>query len=235
MRNVSGNGLGRVETWPGETSPVTAGSPQTAEVTGRRDRLRSMQIIDGAPLLISATEEEAAHAPKGVPLLITGIGTIACSIALTEALSAAKAVGKQPSRLINFGTAGALQDGMSGIYEISSVLQHDFDSELLARITGKTFPDRLPLETTGVFPTACLATGDSFVADTDTRIRLSADADLAEMEGYAVARVAGYFGLPVTLLKQVSDRADENAPREWGPAVAAGARELGAALKQLLG
>ncbi len=38
--------------------------------------------------------------------------------------------------------------------------------------------------------------------------------------------VADSFGIPVTLLKQVSDQADETAATTWFEAVDAGAREL---------
>ena len=46
------------------------------------------------------------------------------------------------------------------------------------------------------------------------------------MEGAAVVAVADSFGIPVTLLKQVSDQADETAATTWFEAVDAGAREL---------
>lgn len=194
-----------------------------------------MEIINGAPLLVAATAEGAAHAPANLPLLITGVGTVACSISLTAALSAARAEGRVPSQLLNFGTAGALKNGLHGIFEISSVYQHDFDSDMIEQITGKPCRNRMVLDVSGYFPTARLATGDRFISDSVTRGQLSEFADLAEMEGYAVARVGEYFDLPVTLLKQVSDRADEDAPKGWSAAAEGGAQELGEALHRLVG
>lgn len=193
-----------------------------------------MEIIDGTPLLVAATPEEISHAPKHVPLILTGIGTVATAITLTSALAKAAADGRVPSRIINFGTAGALTEVRSGIFEISSVYQHDLSSDLLEEITGKAFPNRIDLEVTGSFPTARLATGDSFIADSATRELLAQQADLADMEGYAVARVAAHFDLPVTLIKQLSDAADEHAPGEWTAAATGGAMDLGEALDRVL-
>lgn len=194
-----------------------------------------MDIIDGAPLLVCATEEESLYAPKDIPLLITGVGTIACAVRLTQALTEAAAKGIKPSHLVNFGTAGALKNGLNGIFEISSVYKHDFDSDIIEQITGKPCPNRMLVDVSGAFPTARLATGDRFVNDSELRTRLAENADLVEMEGSVVAWVGREYDIPVTLIKQVSDRADEAAPKSWAAAVDAGAMELGTALKRVLG
>lgn len=56
---------------------------------------------------------------------------------------------------------------------------------------------------------ACLVTCDRPVFEMDWRARLAALGDLADMEGAAVARVAGCFGLPCAMVKGISDDADE--------------------------
>ncbi|QGU08430.1 Aminodeoxyfutalosine nucleosidase [Corynebacterium occultum] len=193
-----------------------------------------MDIIDGAPLLVCATEEEARYAPADLPLLITGMGTVACAVRLTRALTQAEGEGRKPSRLVNFGTAGALKNGLNGIFEISSVYKHDFDSDILEQITAKPCPNRMLVEVSGSFPTARLATGDRFVNDSELRTRLAGNADLVEMEGAIVAWIGREYDIPVTLLKQVSDRADEEAPKSWAAAVDAGAMELGKALLKVV-
>ncbi len=94
-------------------------------------------------------------------------------------------------------------------------------------------PDVIELPTSGRLPTAGLATGDQFVGDSETRERLAQDSSLCDMEGYAVAAAAGLFGVPVTLLKQISDSADELAEESWAEAVPRGARQLFTALGEL--
>jgi adenosylhomocysteine nucleosidase len=46
------------------------------------------------------------------------------------------------------------------------------------------------------------------------------------MEGYAVAAVATHLDLPVRLIKQVSDDADENSAKTWPETVSECARVL---------
>nr|WP_232024541.1 nucleosidase [Corynebacterium diphtheriae] len=106
---------------------------------------------------------------------------------MTRALADAHSRGHRPSRIINAGTAGSLIPSCSGIFEIDHVIKHDFDHETLTAITGR------PL------PTAGLATGDTFISDTATRDRLAQQAQLCDMERYAVVKVAREFGIPVTL------------------------------------
>lgn len=50
--------------------------------------------------------------------------------------------------------------------------------------------------------------------------------------GAALVGVAKHFGVPITLLKQVSDSADEEASGSWFDAVDAGARQLAEAVKE---
>lgn len=174
-------------------------------------------------LFVSATREEAAHLPAGTDLLITGVGTLSCAIRLTRELAGR---GQLPDQIINIGTSGALRDGISGVFEVNHVYQHDFSSDLISQMMGRPHPNGRILPVTGRLPAVRLATGDAFISDTTTRDRLGRNADLCDMEGAAVVAVADSFGIPVTLLKQVSDQADETAATTWFEAVDAGAREL---------
>lgn len=65
-----------------------------------------------------------------------------------------------------------------------------------------------------------------FVSDTATRDRLAQDSGLCDMEGYAIAAVCQRFGVPVTLLKQVSDPANESSVGKWDDALPRAAHEL---------
>jgi nucleoside phosphorylase len=72
-----------------------------------------------------------------------------------------------------------------------------------------------------------LASGDVFVTDPVIRRRLAERADLVDMEGYGVAYACRRLGVPVRLVKHVSDRADESA-LDWPTLVETSARALGA-------
>lgn len=176
-------------------------------------------ISPGLPLLVVALEEEATHLHVGeLPVLVTGIGKVNAAIAVASVLAEAS-----PTRIVNLGTAGALHGAMSGTHVVGSVVQHDLDDAAIFAYTGLHFGEPIDLEPTG----PRLATGDAFISDGPTRDRLARQADLVDMEGYAVARAALTAGVPVTLVKQVSDSADETAGRAWRETVDECAEHLG--------
>ncbi len=174
-------------------------------------------------LFVAAVDAEASHVPDGAPLLITGIGTVPAAIELTNALASAEVL---PERVINIGTAGALVDDLSGVFEISHVRKHDFHLDVLSDVSRYLLPEVIELETSGKLPTASLATGDSFISDTPTRTRLAQDSELCDMEGYAIAAVCRKFGVPCTLLKQVSDTANEESYGTWASVLDRAAEQL---------
>jgi adenosylhomocysteine nucleosidase len=151
-------------------------------------------------------------------VLVTGAGKVNAAIAVASILAETS-----PTRVVNLGTAGALHDGMTGTHVIGSVLQHDLDDAALFGLSGLHFGEPVHLAESG----PRLATGDAFVSDEQTRTRLAAIADLVDMEGYAVARAAISAGVPVTLVKQVSDNAGEGAGRSWRQSVDDCAEVLG--------
>ena len=170
------------------------------------------------PLLVFALEEEAAHVPPGLaPVLITGMGKICATFALTRTLSSAL-----PARVINLGTAGALKPGLAGTHVVRCVVQHDFDSETLLGLTGQTVGLPIELDTEGLV----LASGDVFVSGGAEREKLEQIADLVDMEGYAVAETCRRFQVPVTLCKVVSDSACDSAAESWQQTVDACAGHL---------
>jgi len=168
--------------------------------------------------VVAATEAEAAHVPRTVPLLVTGIGKTAAAASLARALSSYDDL--TGLEVVNLGTAGALHDHHEGLFEPGTVLNHDLDADAI-RALGYDPRERLRC---GDGDTV-LATGDVFVTDPLVRARLAEQADLVDMEGYAVVYVAQLFGVPVRLVKHVSDRADEGA-MDWPTLVDRSARAL---------
>ncbi|MEV4350016.1 nucleosidase [Actinoplanes sp. NPDC049596] len=171
------------------------------------------------PLLVVATKEEAQFLRSELPVLITGIGKVNAAVAVAGALAGAV----RPSEVINLGTAGALRPGLQGLYAVTGVIEHDLDHRLLYEMTGEVFGDRVELAGGDGLT---LATGDVFVAGRPHRDTLAARADLVDMEGYAVAVAAARFGVPVRMIKYVSDQADENAAVTWLDSVTDCARAL---------
>jgi len=125
--------------------------------------------------------------------------------------------------VISLGTAGALRPGWTGTHVIGTVIQHDLDGDLLRELTGETWGEPLALmDRDG--PT--LATGDVFVSDPVIRARLAARAALVDMEAYALAAAAHQAGVPIRVVKHVSDDASEGAGKTWRETMAESASAL---------
>ena len=176
-------------------------------------------------LLVAATAAEAAYLPEDIPLVITGIGKTAAATVTAKALAA----DPDPAGLtvLNVGTAGALHDGLEGLHLPGAVLNHDISAAAI-RALGHDPWERLAIP--GGDETV-LASGDVFVSDAGVRSRLAEQAQLVDMEGYAVAFAAAAFGARVELVKHVSDNADESA-FDWPALVDASAKVLGSWVRE---
>lgn len=177
------------------------------------------------PLLVVALEEEAQHLHvSDLPVLVTGVGKVCAAAALASVLAR-----QRPSRVINLGTAGSLREGLKGTQVVGRVEQHDFDDEAIFGLTGEHFGAAIDLGVSG----PVLGSGDLFVDSAAKRAGLvGRGIDLVDMEGYAVAFTAHQFGLPVTLVKEISDAADEGAARTWRESVDECAERLGEWLRR---
>lgn len=178
-------------------------------------------------LVVSATAAEAAHVPPHLPLVVTGMGKTAAAAATARALASYDDLAGLT--VLNIGTAGALRPQLSGLFEPGVVLNHDISADLL-RALGHDPQERLVVGESDVV----LATGDVFVSNPAIRDALAERAHLVDMEGYAVAWAAREAGVPVRLVKHVSDAADESA-LDWASMVEASAVELGAWLREHCG
>ncbi|MEU8522790.1 nucleosidase [Streptomyces sp. NPDC048577] len=177
------------------------------------------EIAADRPLLVLAVKEEAQFLDTDLPILLTGMGKVNAAIALASTLAA----GPRPTGVVNLGTAGALRTGWTGTRVVGTVLQHDLDGELLATLTGETYGEPLTLPDGG---DVVLATGDAFISEEAARVRLAARAALVDMEGYALATAAATAGVPLRIVKHVSDEAGDGAARTWRESVAECARAL---------
>jgi len=166
-------------------------------------------------LVVIAVAEEARYLPTEFAWTLTGIGKSAAAIATTRAI-----LEQRPSLVVNAGTAGALRDGLQGLHEIGTVVNHDMNADAI-RALGLDPRERLTLSESELV----LASGDVFVNDPAIKSRLAVDHDLVDMEGYAVALACQDLGVPLRMVKHVSDDADESA-NDWLTAVDRSAREL---------
>ncbi|WP_309065865.1 phosphorylase family protein [Microbacterium sp.] len=173
-------------------------------------------------LLVAALESELQAFPTDLPgfdRLVTGPGKLKAAYGLTRALDA-----KKYDEVLVVGTAGAVEDAIdAGVYDVSAAIQHDVQD--LDGIVGQhvSLPARIETGREGL----TIATGDIFVDDADAvqRIR-SLGGVLVDMETFAFVWVAQQFGVPIRVLRAVSDRAQDGATTIWDDMVAACSAQL---------
>jgi adenosylhomocysteine nucleosidase len=177
-------------------------------------------------LLVAALESELQAFPAELPgfdRLVTGPGKLMAAFGLTRALDARDAAG-QYDEIVVVGTAGAISEEVeSGIYDVASAIQHDVQD--LDGVVGQhvSLPARVETGRDGV----TIATGDIFVDDVDAVARIgSLGGVLVDMETFAFVWVAQQFGVPIRVLRVVSDRAQDGATQVWGDVVAACSAQL---------
>ncbi len=165
-------------------------------------------IIAGKRLLF-VMAVEAEYGPhlraRFVPLL-TGVGPIEAALATGMALAELDRRQTLPDLVVCLGSAGSRTCQLGEIFQIASVSWRDMDASRLGFTKGVTpfidHPVDLPLATPLDLPLARLSTGGAVVGgDAYDAI----DADMVDMETFAVARACARFGVPLMGLRGVSD------------------------------
>ncbi len=175
-------------------------------------------------LYAAAIREETAALPPHCEVVELGVGKV---IAATR-LAARLATGPAVDLVVNLGTAGGLRGQALGtVVEVGRVLQHDLDVAGIEALVGRPMPGG-PIDLPHGRST--LATGDRFVTDPAMRARLGEQADVVDMEGYAVAATCRALGVDVRMFKAVSDGADGESATTWVDTIAHCSTRLAAAV-----
>ena len=139
-----------------------------------------------------------------------------------------KLIGKiKPNLVINFGSAGAIKEGLSGLVECTKFYQRDMDARgLLDLKLGETPFDNINEIINSDEGFSC-GSGDSFVNN-----KIEINVDLVDMEAYALAKVCKLESVKFRCFKYVSDNADENATSDWMENCKKGAKLFQSKLKE---
>lgn len=155
--------------------------------------------------------------------LITGVGPVEAAAGVAQALAELKTGGALPDVVISLGSAGSRTLDHARIYRVTEVSYRDMDASALGFPKGETPYPRLPAvllmaDGPASLPTARLATGASVVSGAAYD---AVEADMVDMETFAVVRAAARFGVPVIGLRGVSDgRTDLSQLSHWTDALA---------------
>jgi adenosylhomocysteine nucleosidase len=171
-----------------------------------------LAAADRRILVVMATEAEYGPALRArINPVITGIGPIEAAIGTARALEACLDLGTLPDLVLSLGSAGSNRLEQGAIYQARSVSFRDMDASPLGFPKGVTpFLDHppeiaLPLLLKELAP-ARLSTGANIVTGAAYD---AIDADMVDMESFAVLRACQGFGLPMIGLRGISDGASE--------------------------
>lgn len=166
-----------------------------------------------------ATEHEyGAHLRKFITPLITGVGPVEAAASTAAALARLAAEDALPDLVVSMGSAGSRSLDHAGLYQISQVSYRDMDATALGFDKGQTPFLDLPIVVAldhhipGV-PSASISTGANIVSGAAYD---GIDADMVDMESFAVLRAADRFRVPMIGLRGISDgKADLTGLHDW--------------------
>ena len=163
-------------------------------------------------LVLTAIDDELdkARAPAGVEVIYSGVGKVNAASGATLALLVLR-----PSLVINYGTAGRIDETLSGLVEVAHVVQRDMMAmPLVAR--GRTpYSSNLDRLSSGFDGVTC-GTGDSFVTSDDPWLTEN-HVDVVDMELFAVAHVCQRHSIPWRAFKFVADAPTTSSPISGPP------------------
>jgi adenosylhomocysteine nucleosidase len=172
----------------------------------------ALETIGGrAVLFLMAAEAEYGPALRArIRPLLTGIGPVEAAIATTRALAALSAASRLPALAVCLGSAGSRSLEQGAVYQAASVSWRDIDASPLGFPKGTTpvldRPAEIALHAPLALPSARLSTGGDVVTGEGYA---AIDADMVDMETWAVLRACETFAVPLVGLRGISDGAED--------------------------
>jgi adenosylhomocysteine nucleosidase len=166
------------------------------------------EMIAGRRVLfvMAVDAEYGPHLKARFTPLLTGVGPVEAGIAMGTALQALVARDALPDLVVSLGSAGSRRCPLGQIFQIASVSWRDMDATRLGFPKGVTpmvdHPVDIPLVTPLPLPLARLSTGANVVGGEDYA---GIDADMVDMESFAIARACARYDVPLMGLRGVSD------------------------------
>jgi adenosylhomocysteine nucleosidase len=181
------------------------------------DRLK---IVGGKAILfvMAAEAEYGPHLKALFTPVMTGVGPVEAAVELTKVLSQFAFDGRKPDLVVSLGSAGSATLEQAEVYQATSVAYRDMDASPFGFEKGTTpflgLPAVLPLpiRIPGV-KEARLSTGANVISG---EMYSTVDADMVEMETYAILRACMAFDIPLIGLRGISDgKVEVNHINDW--------------------
>jgi len=172
--------------------------------------MEMLKTVGGKKLLyvMAAEPEYGADLKQCFTPLMSGVGPVEAAISLSHALHELET---KPDCVICLGSAGSASLEQLEVYQVSTIAYRDMDASPLGIEKGATplldIPAILKLENqnTGL-KKASLSTGASIVSG---KAYDAIDADMVDMETFAIQRVCMVHGISLIGLRGISDGKEE--------------------------
>lgn len=157
--------------------------------------------------VMAAEAEHGPHLKQRFVPFMTGIGPVEAGVAMGTMLARLHADDALPDLVVSLGSAGSRTLEQTGIYQAVSVSYRDMDASALGFERGATplldIPVTVPLSLRipGVRE-ASLSTGAAVISGAGYD---GIEADMVDMETFAVLRACQLFSLPLVGLRGISD------------------------------
>ena len=161
--------------------------------------------------VMAARAEYGPHLKARISPLICGVGPVEAAVAVTAELAGLAASDRLPQIVVSLGSAGSARLEQTAIYQASDVSYRDMDASVLGFEKGVTPFLHMPavLRLGPLVPglsRASLSTGANIVSGAQYR---AIDADMVDMETFAIKRACDRFKLPLVAIRGISDGASE--------------------------
>ena len=188
--------------------------------------------------VMAAEAEYGEHLRARISPLMTGVGPVEAAVQVTKALTHLDMREALPHLVVSLGSAGSATLEQAEIYQAISVSYRDMDASPLGFEKGATpFLDLpvtidLPLRLDGIGK-ARLSTGANIVTGVTYA---TIDADMVEMETFAILRACQAFAVPLIGLRGISDgKAELRHVGDWTEYLHVIDEKLAAAVDRLEG
>lgn len=157
--------------------------------------------------VMAAEAEFGPHLKSRISPLMVGIGPVEAAVNVTAELCRLQNLDRLPQIVVSLGSAGSATLAQAAVYQATSVSYRDMDASVLGFEKGVTpflgLPAVLPLgPLVPGLARATLSTGASIVSGAAYRTQ---EADMVDMETYAIKRACDAFELPLVALRGISD------------------------------
>src|SRR3990167_6752983 len=149
--------------------------------------------------------------------IITGIGKINAAMKMTATIWK-----RNPSLVVNFGTAASSVFKKNSIVQVTQIHQHDMQCNLIEYLKNNPIGIEAKSIILEEYKAAICYTGDQFLNE----VQCQHFNGVCDMEAFALARVCQVYGIPFLCFKAITDGHSPHSETDWRSSLNNAAKEF---------